>query len=81
MESPDFWFGVAKWFKTEAGILNLVLVVMLGYAEWRCSRAVKAKDALAQAFADTIMEDVAAKKDLTHAIESVLQQRRGHASA
>ncbi len=80
MEDPDFWFGVAKWFKTEAGILNLVLVVMLLGAEWRCARAVTGKDRLSKAFTDTIMADVAAKKDLTYAIERVLEQRRGHAS-
>lgn len=79
MEDPDFWFDVAKWFKTEAGILNLVLLLIWLSAEWRYTRIERAKDKLTKAFSDTIMADVAAKKDLTYAIERVLEQRRDHA--
>lgn len=72
MEDPHFWFDVAKWFESKAGMLNLVLLLWIVWAEARAFFGGRQLKTLTSKMMSLMLEDVAAKKDLGFAIDRVL---------
>lgn len=75
MADVNLWFEIARWFETKAGILNLILMLWIVWAEARGFFATRwAKKMNSQTIA-LMLDDVAAKKDLAHAIDKVIDAK------
>lgn len=75
MADVSIWFEIARWFETKAGILNLVLMLWIVWAEARLFFAIRWAKNLNSKMIALMLDDVAAKAELTHAIDKVIDAK------